>query len=775
MPNVRGRGLGHSVLAAAAVLASVAGFEVAGGDTPAASAAEPSVTVEPPLGTAAGAVTVTGTGFTSGQSVQVVNEQTAKQVCSATVATDGTIACAYNAGRAPGPPAPSAWARRRRDIGPSGSARSPRSPGAADGEPSRQAVVTQPTGVSTDAAGDVYVADAPANIVRRIGHASGVITTVAGVPQVATPSTPNAGYGGDGGKALGAELNDPTGVAVDGRGNVYIADYANDRVREVVGSTHIIKTVAGDGTAGAAGDGGPATAAELNGPISVAVDHQGNLYIGDANNCVVREVAAATRTISTVVGDHICGFAGDGGPATSAELSGQTYLAVDGAGDLYLSDYHNNRVREVAAASHVITTVAGNGPDCGDTGNGGPATSAALCLPLGIALDAHRNLYIADSNNAVIRKVTPAGIISTVVGSGKYGDAGDGGPARAAKLSTTSGVAVDAARDLFVSAFDFDTQGFNNVREASAASGTISTLVGGTEPKYGGDAYAATEARTSCACGLAVDAAGDVYLSDYFSARVRQVNAATGVITTIAGNGKTGFGGDGGPAGAAELNSPEGLAVDKAGDVFVADLGNNRVREISAATGDITTVAGDGKAGSSGDGGRATLAELNQPTAVAVDGAGDLFIYDSINSAVREASASGNISTVATGLPSGPGGVAVDDAGHLYVTNNGLEKVTLSNDTVTTIPGVDPGDQSVALDGSGDVYLSGQTNYIVQKVVLSTETVSTIAGVGHNGYGGDGGPATAATLYQPMAVAADPNGDVFVGTLWDGRVREIVG
>ena len=491
--------------------------------------------------------------------------------------------------------------------------------------------MTQPTGVSTDAAGDVYVADAPANIVRRIGHASGVITTVAGVPQVATPSTPNAGYGGDGGKALGAELNDPTGVAVDGRGNVYIADYANDRVREVVGSTHIIKTVAGDGTAGAAGDGGPATAAELNGPISVAVDHQGNLYIGDANNCVVREVAAATRTISTVVGDHICGFAGDGGPATSAELSGQTYLAVDGAGDLYLSDYHNNRVREVAAASHVITTVAGNGPDCGDTGNGGPATSAALCLPLGIALDAHRNLYIADSNNAVIRKVTPAGIISTVVGSGKYGDAGDGGPARAAKLSTTSGVAVDAARDLFVSAFDFDTQGFNNVREASAASGTISTLVGGTEPKYGGDAYAATEARTSCACGLAVDAAGDVYLSDYFSARVRQVNAATGVITTIAGNGKTGFGGDGGPAGAAELNSPEGLAVDKAGDVFVADLGNNRVREISAATGDITTVAGDGKAGSSGDGGRATLAELNQPTAVAVDGAGDLFIYDSIN------------------------------------------------------------------------------------------------------------------------------------------------
>lgn len=750
-------------------------------DAPTGAAVAPAVTIEPAVGTADGPVTVTGHGFTAGQSVLVTNEKTGTQVCATTAATDGTFACNGVAGAKPGTTSSvgvGTTTTPYQAIGAGGIA-TVAGGGIADGDPSRQATVAQPDQIAADAAGNVYFVDSGANVVRRIDRASGVITTVAGVPFVPNPSSGGGGYAGDGVKALGAELNDPTGVAIDQAGNVFIADYGNNRVREVVAATGLIKTVAGDGSAGDTGDGGPATAASLDGPESVAVDRHGNVFIADRFNCIVREVTATTKLISTVVGDRTCGFAGDNGPATSAELGGLSFLAVDGAGDLYVADYLNNRVRKVAAGTGIITTIAGTGA-CAYSGNGGPATSAGLCLPQGLAVDGHGNLYIADSNNWVIRRVSATGVITTVAGNGSDGYRGDGKVATAAALGYTSGIAVDAAGDLFVASFDFNVESNNNIRAVSGTTDIITTLVNGASPKYGGDGYGATAARASGTSGLALDPGGNIYFSDYYTDRVRKVDVSTGRITTVAGSGNSStkplYGGDGGPATKADIYEPLGLAVDTSGDLFIADFGNNRVREVNASTGIITTVAGNGTAGYSGDHGAATSAELSGPTAVAVDSKGNLFIYDSNNSVVREvATGTGIITTVATGLASGEGGVAVDSTGHLYVTNNGLEVVTLATDTTTTVPGVDSGDTIVAMGRSGVVYLAGQTNYIVQKVVLATNAVTTVAGIGTNGYAGDGGPAVDAKLYQVMSLAADPLGNVFIGTLWDGRVREVPG
>ena len=324
-----------------------------------------------------------------------------------------------------------------------------------------------------------------------------------------------AGYSGDGGPAASAELNSPSGVAVDFSGNIYIADYKNNRIRRVDASG-VISTVAGKGTAGYSGDGGPASSAELSTPSGVAVDTSGNIYIADSSNNCVRKVDAS-GVISTVAGNGTAGYSGDGGPAVSAELSSPSGVAVDTSGNIYIADDKNNCIRKVDA-SGVISTVAGNGTG-GYSGDGGPATSAELSTPSGVAVDASSNIYIADSSNNCIRKVDASGVISTVAGKGTGGYSGDGGPASSAELSSPFGVAVDAS--------------------------------------------------------------GNIYIADDKNNRIRKVDAS-GVISTVAGNGTGGYSGDGGPATSAQLNSPSGLAVDSSGNIYIADTTNYRVREVYA-------------------------------------------------------------------------------------------------------------------------------------------------------------------------------------------------
>jgi uncharacterized protein (TIGR03437 family) len=329
------------------------------------------------------------------------------------------------------------------------------------------------------------------------------------------------------------------------------------------GQTYTIYTVAGNGTQGPSGDNGPATSAQLNWPEGVAVDPAGNLYIADNFNNRIRKVS--NGVITTVAGDGAQGFSGDNGPAASAQLYGPTGVAVDSAGNVYIADAENARIREVSKG--VITTVAGNG-SFGFSGDNGPATSAQLYGPWGVAVGSAGNLYIADEVNNRIRRVSN-GVITTVAGNGAPGFSGDNGPATSAQL-------------------------------------------------YG-------------PCGVAVDAAGNLYIADTYNQRIRKVS--NGVITTVAGNGTYGFSGDNGPATSAQLKGPWGVALDSAGNLYIADTSSLRIRKVS--NGVIATVAGNGTFGFSGDSGPATGAQLYGPTGVAVDSAGNLYIADEFNDRVR--------------------------------------------------------------------------------------------------------------------------------------------
>jgi streptogramin lyase len=334
-----------------------------------------------------------------------------------------------------------------------------------------------------------------------------------------------------------------------------------------------ITTVAGNGTAEYSGDGGLATLAELNRPNGVAVDAAGNIYIADTANSRVRKVTSGK--IKTVAGSATSGYFGDGGAPTSAELSNLTGVAIDNGGNIAIADRFNNVIRKVTSTT--ITTVAGQGPPIlGDYfGDGGAPTSAKLNQPYGVAVDSAGNIFIADFSNNVIRKVTST------------------------KITTVAGQGPPILGDYF------------------------------------GDGGAPTSAKLNWPQGVAVDSAGNLYIADYSNNVIRKVTSTK--ITTVAGQGPTlgGYSGDNGPATAAKLNQPSGVAVDTSGNLYIADMGNNVIRKVSTG-GTIKTVAGNGTAGYSGDGGAPTSAKLNQPRGVAVDAAGALYIADTQNNVIRK-------------------------------------------------------------------------------------------------------------------------------------------
>ncbi|MHB8260172.1 MAG: NHL domain-containing protein [Bacteroidia bacterium] len=328
-----------------------------------------------------------------------------------------------------------------------------------------------------------------------------------------------SGYTGNGGLAQSAELHGPEGVTIDASGNLYIADNGNNVVRKVT-KTGVISTYAGNGTAGFSGDGGQATAAELSGPAGVAIDANGNLYISDQDNQRIRKVTS-TGVISTVAGNGTIGYYGNGVQATSAELNGPSNIAVDASGNLYIADTGNHGIRKVTVSTGIINTIAGILSVYGFSGDGGQATAAELHNPTGVFVDGSGNVYIADEMNQRIRKVNSAGIINTIAGTGTAGYSGDGGQATAAELY---------------------------------------------------DPY-----------DVELDASGNIYIADEQNFRIRKINTS-GVISTYAGTGTAGFTGDGGLATAAEINVAYGLgiAIDGSGNLFIPDYADNRVREVSA-------------------------------------------------------------------------------------------------------------------------------------------------------------------------------------------------
>ena len=342
-----------------------------------------------------------------------------------------------------------------------------------------------------------------------------------------------------------------------------------------------ITTIVGTGGRGSGGDGGPATAARLWEPRGVAVDGAGNLFIADPSARKIRKVNA-WGIITTFAGTGWGGrFGGDGGPAIDAQLSPYD-VAVDGAGNLYIADTGSHRIRKVDSTG-TITTIVGPGSTVinhrgGFGGDGGPATAALLREPHGVALDAAGNLYIADTRNYRIRKVDSSGVITTIAGTGEYGFNGDGGLAIDAQLSGPHNVAVDGDGNLYIA--DRDN---NRIRKVDS-SGTITTIAGNgpsvAHGIYGGDGGPAVDAQLYFPSDVALDAAGNLYIADKGNHRIRKVDS-TGTITTIAGTGEYGFGGDGGPAIDAQLSSPSNVALDAAGNFYIADTGNLRIRVVT--------------------------------------------------------------------------------------------------------------------------------------------------------------------------------------------------
>jgi len=342
------------------------------------------------------------------------------------------------------------------------------------------------------------------------------------------------------------------------------------------------------------------------------------------------QVQVAGGTISTLAGTGAPGYSGDGGAATSALLRHPEGVAVAPNGDVYFGDTDNDVVRKVAFATGLITTVAGNGLP-GSTGDGGPATSAKLKAPEDVFVAASGDLYIADTGNHEIRKVAAAtGVITTVAGNGSPGSTGDLGLATAARLNSPRGITVASNGDFYIG-----DRSNNKVRKVTALTGIITTYAGTGTAGYSGDGALATLARLNRPQGIHLASNGDLYIADALNSAIRKVAAVTGIITTYAGTGTAGFSGDGGAATSAQLNAPEAMHLNSVGDLYIADTVNNRIRRVSSG-GTITTVAGTGTAGSAGDGGSATAAQLDTPRGIAIGSNGAYYIGDRNNNKIRK-------------------------------------------------------------------------------------------------------------------------------------------
>ena len=658
-----------------------------------------------------------------------------------------------------------------------------------DGKPAIQAQLYAPTGVAIDNQGNVFIADADSRLVRKIDAITGVMSTVAG--------NGDTGSDGDGGLAVNAQLSNPYEITIDGASNLYISDQSAHCVRKVDLLTGLISTVAGVNRAwGFSGDGGLAIEAKLAGPTSVCFDAPGNIYVCDLGNHRIRKIEKTTGIITTIVGTGVSGFSGDGGLATSAQLSYPTDVAIDSDGNLLITDRDNHRIRKVNLTTNVISTVAGIGTS-GFSGENGLATSAQLNLPLKLVVDPDGNVYFSDTNNERIRKIDhQTGIITTVAGNGIRGFSGDTGLATSAQLASPQGLGIDSNGNIFIAEY------LNRRIRKVTAGGTISTV--GGNGGFGGDGGLAIEATLNNPRGAAFDSNGNLFLVDKQNNRIRKIDHLTGIITTIAGAGDQGFSGDNGQAINAKLYWPRFLVLDANDNIYFTDGQNFRVRRIDSSSGIITTVAGNGNFGFNGDGILAINASLSQPDGIAIDENGDVYFSDTFNNRIRKISVGSGLITTILGNGTqgfaGDNGIAISAAtnypagiairsGNLYVadqSNNRIRKVDLLSNIVTTVVGggnvqndnVLATDyllafpSAVTFDPNGNLVIV--TNY--QKVHLVDKTsnlIKTIVGNGSYGFSGDNGSAPSAKLRYPSAIVYDATGNLFISDTENNRIRRV--
>ncbi len=665
-------------------------------------------------------------------------------------------------------------------------------------------------GLAADRDGNIYISESDANVIFKVNAADGTISTYAG--------TGGGSFSGDNGLATQASLKAPAGIVFDSAGNLYIADQGNGRVRRIDAVTKIITTFAGsefDPNRSGNGDNGPATSAVIARPTGLAW-RDGNLYVTDTNwdTNTVRKIDSQ-GIITTVAGQPSRGaFSGDNGIATNAEFAFPAAVAADASGNLYIADTLNDRVRRVDAATKIITTVVGGGTPADDIGDDGPGTDAKLSFPQALALDAGGNLLIADSYHGLIRKYNPiTKTITRVAGQGEYGG-GDDGPAKNAGIYASTALTIDSKGNIFV-----EDSSNASVRRIDATTQIITRVAGGGN--FIGDGRVGPAAVLHIPMGLALDASGNLIIADPGHSLVRKVAASTGIVSTIAGlvnnccggdegtlatqrtigfpvdvaigidglvyfssglvvsrinadetltpiaglviNGDPDDGiGDNGPATSAHFYA-QSIHFDATGNLYIADYDyghHHRIRKVDAGTKRITTLAGSDTPGFSGDGSLAINAQLDSPHSVVVDRAGNLFIADTANGAIRRIDAqTHNITTYAgRGNPSdgiGDGGQATDAS-------------------ITPM--------HMAIDRrNDDLYFADQNGHRVRKIDAVSHVITSIAGKGiaywDGDFSGDNGPARDAKLnfeYYTSGIALDTAaGRVFVSDTKNERVRMI--
>jgi sugar lactone lactonase YvrE len=672
------------------------------------------------------------------------------------------------------------------------------------------AMFCNPKGVAVDSTGNVFVADSCNYLIRKITTA-GIVTTLAG-----TLGT----WGNTDGNGTAAVFDSPSGLAIDITGKLYVTDTGSSTIRKISSTT--VSTLAGAGYLAGYGDG-QGSAALFNAPTGITVDSGGNVYVADSGNFVIRKITSG-GAVTTLAGTATISGS-SGGIGTAASFMNPTGISTNGS-NLYVADQGSNNIRQIVISTKVVTTLAG--PQAGANGTG---AAVSFSGPQGVAVDSSGNVYVADSNNYIIRKITSAGVATTLAGTaGVYVGNVDGTGAAAGfsrptdlvadgsgnifvldrtgsirkitpagvvttvttnfSLTNSRGIALDSVGNIYVAA------SFSNQIKKITQAGVVTTFAGSTVGSTDG---IGTAAKFKNPEGLAIDASGNLYVSDTNNRTIRKITAA-GVVSTLAGTaGSGGFADEIGPN-ATFSGSTNGLAVDSSGNVFVAEPGYSSIRKITPSA-VVTTFAGTPGFPGSADG-SGSPALFNGPTEVAVDSSGNLYVVDTHNSTIRKVTPAGLVSTIAgtAGIPGSadgtgaaarffnPNGVSLDSTGNLYVAdlgNSSLRKIT-SSGVVTTIAGSGQiigaangigaaatfeNPSGVAVDGSGNVFIADSGNHIIRKIT-SAGVVTTLAGTAGN-MGAADGTGSAASFISPTGIAVDGASNIYVADSSSSTIRKI--